>query len=156
MSQPIFTRWLDRLAEEVRQDSHSMPLGQTLGYRLTEIGDGTATVEVQTDERHFNFSGYTHGGVICTIMDTAMGLAALTTLPIEDTSTTVELKVSLLRPVWRAHLRAYAKVTNRGRTLQLLECEVLDDRDKLIAKAMGTWMTLRGEHAQKRRQNSPS
>lgn len=146
------TRWLDRLTEEVRNGSHSMPLGQTLGYRLTEIRDGEAIVEIETAEQHFNFSGYAHGGVICTIMDTAMGLAALTTLDGEETATTVELKVNMLRPVWRSHLRALARVTNRGRTLQLLECEVSDERGKLIAKAMGTWMTLRGEQAAKRRQ----
>lgn len=143
--------WIDRLVEQIGTNSHAMPLGQTLGYRLTQVTRGQATVEIDTEEKHFNFSGYAHGGVLCTIMDTAMGLAALTTLEPDETATTVELKVNMLRPVWRSHLRAIAKVTNSGRTLQLLECDVLDERDKLIAKAMGTWMTLRGEHAEKRR-----
>ena len=147
---PDAPRWLERLIDEVKAGSHSMPLGQTLGYRLSEIRDGEAVIEIDTSDIHFNYMGYTHGGVICTIMDTAMGLAALSTLTQEETSTTVELKVNMLRPVWRSRLRAIAKVTNRGRTLQLLECEVRDERDKVVSKAMGTWMTLRGEPGQKR------
>lgn len=130
-----------------------MPLGVTMGYRVSSLREGGAVVELQTDDRHFNFSGYTHGGVICTLMDTAMGMAALTMLEVEASSTTVEIKVNMLRPVWRANLRADARVVNNGRTLQLLECDVWDERDKLIAKAMGTWMILRGEHAAKRRRS---
>ncbi|MBI3658897.1 PaaI family thioesterase, partial [Candidatus Acetothermia bacterium] len=82
-------------------------------------------------------------GVICDIADAAMGMAFATTLEEGQSFTTIELKVNFLRPVIKSHLVATGKVVTRGRTIGLVECEVVDERGKLVAKAASTCMVLK-------------
>jgi uncharacterized protein (TIGR00369 family) len=91
-----------------------------------------------------------HGGVLCDIADAAMGMAYAAGLARGETFTTLELKINFMKPVWRSHLRAVAKVVKRGRTVGLIECDVLDDKGSLVARASSTCLTLRGEGAQGR------
>jgi len=60
------------------------------------------------------------------------------------------LKINFLRPVWNAKLRAQAKVVRAGKVVGLVECDVLDDQDRLVARASSTCMTLRGRLAEGR------
>jgi len=91
--------------------------------------------------------GTLHGGVLCDIADTAMGFAFASTLGPGESFTTVELKINYLRPVREARLRAEGRVVQRGRTVGYVECDVTDERGKLIAKSNSTCLVLRGEQA---------
>ena len=91
--------------------------------------------------------GTLHGGILCDIADTAMGVAFASTLAPGETFTTVELKINYLRPVREAKLRAEGRVVQRGRTIGYAECEVTDENGKLIAKSNSTCLVLRGEQA---------
>jgi uncharacterized protein (TIGR00369 family) len=62
----------------------------------------------------------------------------------------MSLTINFFRPVWRAHLRAEARVVNRSKNTGYLECEIADQDGKLIAKAASTCTVLRGEHAKAR------
>ena len=126
------------------------PIARLIGFRPIAVEPGQAIVELEADERHTNPMGTLHGGILCDIADAAMGIAYASTLEAGETFTTLELKINFLRPVWRARLRAIAKVVNRGRTVGLVACDVLDDKERLIAQASSTCMTLRGEQAQGR------
>jgi uncharacterized protein (TIGR00369 family) len=88
--------------------------------------------------------GTLHGGVLCDIADAAMGAAYRSTLAEGETLTTLELKINFLRPVWTAKLRAEARIVQAGKTVGLVECNILDDRGRLVARASSTCMTLRG------------
>ena len=101
---------------------------------------------LKTDERHENIVGYTHGGVLSAMADTAIGLAHLTTLQEGETATTVEIKVNYLRPVWHDQLRAHGRMIKRGKLLSLLECHIHDGENRLVVHASGTMMTLREEN----------
>jgi len=74
-----------------------------------------------------------------------MGTAYLAGLEEGESFVTLELKINFLRPFWTGKLFAAGTVVNRGRTIGLAECEVTDERGRLIAKATSTCMTLRGE-----------
>jgi uncharacterized protein (TIGR00369 family) len=126
------------------------PIGKLLGFTNPELGPGTATIELDADERLANPMGTLHGGVLCDIADAAMGVAFATELERGETFTTLELKINFMKPVWRSRLRAVAKVVKRGRTVGLVECDVFDDKGSLVARASSTCMTLRGEKAQGR------
>ena len=93
--------------------------------------------------------GTLHGGILCDIADAAMGLAYASTLSVSDgeSMTAVELKINFLKPVWRANLRAIGRVVQSGKTLGLLECDIVDENDRLIAQTASTCMTLRGAAA---------
>jgi uncharacterized protein (TIGR00369 family) len=89
--------------------------------------------------------GTLHGGILCDIGDAAMGMAFATTLEEGQSFTTVELKVNFLRPVIKAHLVAIGKVLTRGRTIGLVECTIVNEQGKLVAKLASTCMVLRKE-----------
>lgn len=76
------------------------------------------------------------------------GLAA--TLDEDESFTTLELKINFLKPVWTGKLVATGCVVKGGRTVGLLECDVVDDKDGLVARASSTCLTLRGGEARGR------
>ena len=79
-----------------------------------------------------------------------MGMAYFSTLEPGESFTTLELKINFLRPFWTGKLLARGRVVHRGRTVGMTECDVVDERDRLIAKATSTCMTLRGDAAEGR------
>src|SRR5450432_2075465 len=126
------------------------PIAQRLGWTMTGLEPGSATIELDVDERLANPMGTLHGGVLCDIADAAMGIAYASELARGESFTTLELKINFMKPVRRGHLRAVGKVVKRGRTVGLVECDVLDDKGSLVARASSTCMTLRGEMAKGR------
>jgi len=123
------------------------PVGELIGFEVPEAGNGRTVVTLESGPQHFNPMGTLHGGILCDIADTAMGVAFASTLAPGESFTTVELKINYLRPVRRAKLRAEGRVVQRGRTIGYVECEVTDEDGKLIAKSNSTCLVLRGEQA---------
>jgi uncharacterized protein (TIGR00369 family) len=135
--------------EQVRNGTFvATSIANVLGFNYTSVSEGSATFEMVIDPaRHGNVMGTLHGGVIATLADSAMGFAFASTLAEEESFATLEMKVSFLRPVWRATLSATANVVHRGRTTGLVECRIIDERDRLIAHATCTCLVLRGSMA---------
>ena len=79
-----------------------------------------------------------------------MGLACASLLQEGESFTTLELKINFLRPVWNATLPVVGEVVKPGTTIALVECTITDERDRLVARASSTCMTLRGESARGR------
>jgi uncharacterized protein (TIGR00369 family) len=140
----------EQLQEVVRSGGQSAPISKTLGFRLTHVEPGSATVEFDATERFWNPMGTLHGGILCDITDAAMGLAYAAGLNDDESFTTIELKINYLRPFKEGHLKAIAKTVHRGRTVGILDCEVFDDRGKIIARSSSTCLTLRGEQTKGR------
>jgi uncharacterized protein (TIGR00369 family) len=127
------------------------PIARLIGFRVLSCEPGRAVFELNTDlERHANPMGTVHGGILCDLADAAMGFAYASTLEQNETFTTLELKINFLRPVWQARLTATGNVVQRGRTVGLVECDIVDAEDRLVARASSTCMTLRGATAQGR------
>jgi uncharacterized protein (TIGR00369 family) len=126
------------------------PIGKLLGLTITSSGSGRATVEFEASGRYANPAGTLHGGVLCDLADAAMGVAYLSTLARGETLTTIELKINFLRPVWNAKLRAEARMVRAGKVVGLVECDIFDERQRLVARASSTCMTLRGRLAEGR------
>jgi|SRR5665213_184589 len=135
--------------EQVRNGTFvATSIAEVLGFRLTSVSEGEASFEIVIDPaRHGNVMGTLHGGVVATLADSAMGFAFASTLAEEESFATLEMKVSFLRPVWRATLTATANVVHRGRTTGLVECRIVDERDRLIAHSTCTCLVLRGSQA---------
>ena len=84
---------------------------------------------------------------MCDVADAAMGMAYASTLAEGETFTTLELKINFLKPVWTGKLVATGHVVKGGRTVGLVECDVIDADEQLVARASSTCMTLRGAQA---------
>jgi uncharacterized protein (TIGR00369 family) len=100
--------------------------------------------------RHHNPMGTVHGGILCTLADSAMGMAFASTLGEGETFTTLEVKINFLRPIFEGKLFAKAKVVHRGRTVGLVDCDITTEDGKLVARAVSTCTVLRGEKAEGR------
>jgi uncharacterized protein (TIGR00369 family) len=133
-----------------RANTNDVPIARLIGFEAKEIAEGRAVVTLATGPQHANPMGTLHGGVLCDISDAAMGMAFASTLAPGESFTTVELKINFFRPVWEVQLRAEGKVVRRGSTMGYIECEIVDESGKLVAKASSTCMVLRGERAEGR------
>ena len=143
-------KMLENIERVMRGELPPPPVATLIGFRLTSIRPGEAVVELETGERHANPMGTLHGGILCDIADAAMGLAYAATLEDDESFTTLELKINFLKPVWTAKLRALARVVKRGRTVGMVECDITDDKERLVARSTSTCMTLRGDEAKGR------
>ncbi|MGH7713854.1 MAG: PaaI family thioesterase [Gemmatimonadaceae bacterium] len=126
------------------------PIATLIGFSLTAISPGEVVVEFTAGRQHANPMGTLHGGILCDIADAAMGMAYARTLAEGETFTTLELKINYLRPVWTGQLRAVGRIVKRGNTVGLVECDITDEQQRLVARASSTCMTLRGEEARGR------
>jgi uncharacterized protein (TIGR00369 family) len=123
-------------------------IAKTLGFRLIEVGPGTATMELMADtEVHANPMGTIHGGVFCDIADAAIGTAHASNLKEDESFTSIDMQINFFRPVWNGRIRAIAKPVNVGRQVSRYVCDILRDDDKLVAQVSSTVMTLRGDQA---------
>src|SRR5436190_23296868 len=143
-------KMLDLIQQIGRGELPPPPVATLLGFTITARQSGQAVVEFEATARHANPMGTLHGGVLCDIADSAMGMAYASTLEEGESFTTLELKINFLRPVRSAHLIAEGTIVQRGRTAGMTECSVTDQDGRLIAKATSTCLTLRGEPAKGR------
>jgi len=140
-------KMLDLIQKALRGETPPPPVATLIGFSLTEVEPGHAVIEFEASERHANPMGTLHGGVLCDIADAAMGTAYASTLEEGETYTTLELKINFLKPVWTGKLRAVGRLVKGGRTIGLVECDVTDEKQSLVARASSTCMTLRGTQA---------
>jgi uncharacterized protein (TIGR00369 family) len=120
------------------------PVSQLLGFSLTEVEAGRAVFECEPSESHYNPIGSVHGGVISTLLDSALSCAVHTTLPAGTGYTTAELKVNFVRPVvtGSGRLRAEGRLIHAGSRLATAEARLTDAAGKLYAHAVGTCLVL--------------
>ena len=141
---------LERIRKMAKSGKPIMPMARLLGFSVTSVDPGEAVIEIEATENHANTMGTLHGGVFCTIADTAMGVAFATLLEEGEALTTLELKINFLRPVWKGRLLAKARVVKKGRLTGLVECDVLDENGQLVARAGSTYMAISGDQAKNR------
>ncbi len=123
-----------------------MTFANDLGLRPVQLEDGVATVELDVTERHLNPAGTVHGGVLASLVDTAMGAAVFSVGDTDDDGgrpATIELKVSYLEPGGVGALRCMARVRKSGRRITIVEAEVEDADGQTIALATGTFTSVK-------------
>lgn len=115
-------------------------IARTLGYDIVEAESGRVVIACQPNDSHLNPSGTVHGGLSATLLDSCMGLAIWTTLEKGIAQTTLEFKITLLRPITpeTGVIKAEGKVLNRGRRVGAAEGRLTDAQGKLLAHATTT------------------
>jgi uncharacterized protein (TIGR00369 family) len=112
----------------------------TLGYDVTEVESGRVVVTAAPSGIHLNPAGTVHGGFAATLLDSCMGLAVQSTLEKGVGQTTLEFKISLLRPITpeTGVIKAEGLVLNRGRRVGTAEGRITDAKDRLLAHGTTT------------------
>jgi uncharacterized protein (TIGR00369 family) len=115
---------------------------KTLGARITESEPGRAVLELEAGPQHRHGEGVVQGGVIAQIADAAMGITLATLQEDGLWNTTIELKINFIRPVVSGRLRAVGRVVEMKQTLMFGEADVLDEQDRLVARASSTCLAV--------------
>ena len=115
---------------------------ETLGARITEAEPGRVVVELEAGPRHRHGGGVVQGGVITQIADAAMGMSLATLQEDGFWNTTIELKINFIRPVISGRIRAVGRVVEIKQTLMFSEADVLDEQDRLVARASSTCLPV--------------
>lgn len=122
-----------------------MPFAQVMGLSIPRAERGRVTFAFRPSELWENPMGTLHGGAIGTLLDSAMGMAVLSTLDLGVSFTTLEYKVNFLRPVLSTTPEVFAEgtVIHEGRTQSVVEARLTDANAKLFATASSTCAILR-------------
>ena len=120
------------------------PIAVLMGFGVTQVADGEVVFTCTPDESVYNPIGVVHGGLVCTLLDSVAGCAVQSTLPAGTGYTSLELKVSYLRPVHATTgtLTARGWVTRRGRRASFAEGDVRDPGGKVVATASSTCLVF--------------
>ena len=121
-------------------------MAETLGYDVVEVSTGCVVVAAEPHAGHRNPAGTVHGGLAATLLDTCMGLAILSMLDKGFAQTTLEFKISLVRPITpRSGLvKAQGRVISCGRRVGFAEGSLTDKDGRTLA--YGTATCLIFEH----------
>lgn len=121
------------------------PIAQTVGMRFVEVEVGRAVFEGEPAEYHYNPIGVVHGGLAATLLDSAMGCAVHSTLPVDVSYTTIEIKVNYLRALTSTTgtVRAEGHVIKVGGRVALAEGRISDAAGTLYAHGTTTCLILR-------------
>jgi len=121
-------------------------IAKTLGYDVTEAVSGRVVVTTEPSDLHLNPAGTVHGGLTATLLDSCMGLAIQSTLEKGVGQTTLEFKISLVRPITpeTGVIRAEGVVLSRGRRVGTAEGHVTDGNGRLLAHGTTTCLIFQG------------
>jgi len=122
-------------------------IAQTLGYDLIEAENRRVVVTAVPRETHLNPAGTVHGGLAATMLDSCMGLAVQSTLDKGVGSTTLEFKISFLRPITpqTGAIRAEGVVISRGRRVGTAEGRVTDSKGRLLVHGTTTCLIFENQ-----------
>jgi uncharacterized protein (TIGR00369 family) len=126
---------LEAMQALIRGEVPAPPIADLMGFRIVEAGEGIAVFEGTPAEYHYNPIGVVHGGFALTMMDSALGCAIHTTLPVGVGYTTTDVQVRFIRGITKdtGVVRAAAKAIHVGRSTGIAEARLTDSKGNLLA-----------------------
>src|SRR5689334_8477701 len=115
------------------------PFTQSLGVEYLVDGGGLRRLALTLGPQHMSRANRVHGGVLFTLLDTALGGAVVSGLPAGKGCATLELKINYFRPIQHGRVVAEGRLVNRSRHTAYAEGEVVNEDGKVLAKASGTF-----------------
>ena len=121
------------------------PIFETMDFGRSKVSKGKVSFSFEPKEFHYNPIGTVHGGVISTILDSAMGCTVHSVLEKGFVFTTLELKVNFLKAITHksGRLIATGKLIHVGRSTALVEASLTDEFGKVFAHGVSTCMIIK-------------
>ncbi len=114
-----------------------IPFVDLLGFELLQFDDGCSVLAYEAQPEHLNSFEVVHGGVVLSLMDVAMAVAARSVQ--KDMGViTIELKTSFMRPA-TGRLTAKGELMHRTRSMAFTQASIVDAQGQLCAHATGTF-----------------
>lgn len=136
---------LEMMRAMLRGELPYPPIARTLDFQLLEVSEGRAVFQGRPGPAHLNPMGGIHGGWYATVLDSALGCAVHTMMPVGRGYTTAELGVNLVRainPTKTPRVRAEGKVIHCGRQLATAEARLVGPDGTLYAHATTTCLVF--------------
>jgi uncharacterized protein (TIGR00369 family) len=116
------------------------PITKGLQFRLAEVEQGRVVFSGEPTSEHYNPLGSVHGGYAATLLDSCMGCAIHSMLPAGMAYTTLEFKISFVRPLSEnvGTVRAEGKVISVGKRVGTAEGRLFDSQNRLYAHGTTT------------------
>src|SRR5215470_9714742 len=120
------------------------PMAKLIGFRMSTVEPGRIVMELDAEESLENTIGLLHGATAAALLDTAMGCAISTMLPAGQSSVTLDLKLTYLRPlsVQSGTIQAEGKLIKLGRQTSYAEGFVRDREGNLAVHATSTFSMI--------------
>jgi uncharacterized protein (TIGR00369 family) len=120
------------------------PMARLIGFRMAIVEPGRIVMELDADESLENAIGLLHGATAAALLDTAMGCAISTKLAAGQTSVTLDLKLTYLRPLSARSgvIQAEGKLIKLGRQTSYTEGFVRDGMGNLAVHATATFSMI--------------
>jgi uncharacterized protein (TIGR00369 family) len=136
---------LEYLQKIINGELPRPPISALMNFNIVELSEGSAAFAVEPAEYHYNPIGVVHGGLAATLLDSAMGCAVHSMLPVGAGYTTLEIKVNFVRPITAetGEVRCEARVIHVGARTATAEGRVVDENGKLYAHATTTCIIFR-------------
>ena len=132
----------ERQRERIEQAIRNVPFGDLVGIQLDTVEPGLATMALTVRDELRQNNGVVHGGAIATLIDSAAAFAIIPLLRDDETTTTVDLTISYIRPLRSGVAHASARVLRQGSRIIVLSAEVLDEDGNLAATGLTTYLRL--------------
>jgi len=125
------------------------PIAVLMGFTISEVEPGRVTFTAEVGEHLYNPIGSVHGGVFCTLLDSAMGCAVHSALPPRSAYTTVDLNVTLVKAltVKTPTVVAIGEVASIGRRVATATGRLVAPDGTLHAHATTTCLVMSTEGA---------
>ncbi|MCL6271922.1 PaaI family thioesterase [Sansalvadorimonas sp. 2012CJ34-2] len=119
-------------------------MADNLGYKVLSYKTGYWSCEYTPKSRHVNLIGSLHGGIMASLLDTAMGSAVMTTLDVGEGHTMTDLSVKFIRPVMDENetLLIEGRVDHAGKRMFATEGTIKNSQGKIIARAIANAIRL--------------
>ncbi|MHA7268646.1 PaaI family thioesterase [Arthrobacter sp. HLT1-20] len=120
------------------------PISSHVGLEFVSVAEGDVVMTAQPDESQYNPIGSVHGGFFATVLDSVCGCAVHSTLPAGVGYTSLEIKVSFLRPITAetGTVTAHGWVTHRGKSASFAEADIRDSEGRVLATASSTCLII--------------
>lgn len=119
---------------------HSNTIIDTLGVDVVPLDDNDVRLELTIEEKHTNFFDVSHGGVLTTMADTAMGIACN---ELNKSVLTMNLSIDFMHPVrLNTRIIAVPKIIHNGRQTMVCECDMIDANGRLYSKVHATFFVI--------------
>ena len=120
-----------------------VPFAALLGIEAVVASPQQVTARLAWDPARCTAGGVLHGGVLMALADTVGAYCAILNLPADaGGTTTIESKTNFLRPVRSGTVHATARPLHVGRTIIVVDTELRDDQDRLVARVTQTQAVL--------------
>ena len=125
--------WKQQLSPDDVNAMSSNTMMATLGIRITEIGDDYVRGTLPVDARTHQPYGLLHGGASVALAETLGSFAAMLTLdPSVEAAVGLDINANHVRGVKSGTVTGTARALHLGRSTQVWEIRIEDERGKLV------------------------